>query len=221
MPRLLSPVRFLLFIASLSLISVAQAVPSAWTAEIDRLTQNDATQPPPQQGIVFVGSSSIRLWPSLAQDFPNLPVIQRGFGGSQLADSVFYFDRIVLPYQPKTIVLYAGENDIKGGKAPEAIAADFDEFCAKVYASLPQTRIIYIAMKPSPSRWALREKMELGNTLIAAACARDSRLTFVDVYRAMLDPDGQPRRELFVEDMLHMKPEGYAIWTRLLTPVLN
>ncbi len=216
-----APTRWSFFALSLALLSVASAKPSDWTAEIDLLTQADATQPPPPNGIVFVGSSSIRFWETLAQDFPALPVIRRGFGGSELADSSYYLDRIVFPYQPRTVVLYAGENDLNAGRPPEDIAADFAAFCTKAFTALPQTRIIYLAMKPSPRRWALREKMERGNALIAALCSRDPRLTFVDVYTAMLGADGQPRPELFREDHLHMKPEGYAIWVHLLEPLLK
>ena len=216
-----APIRWSCLALSLALLSVASAKPADWTKEIDTLTQADATQPPPAHGIVFVGSSSIRLWETLSTDFSGVPVIRRGFGGSELADSVHYLDRIVFPYQPKTVVLYAGENDLSTGRAPEDIAADFDAFCTKTFATLPQTRIIYLAMKPSPLRWALHEKMEHGNALIAARCAKDSRLTFVDVYAAMLNDDGQPRPELFRDDRLHMKPEGYAIWTKLLQPLLK
>jgi lysophospholipase L1-like esterase len=198
-----------------------QAKPADWAAEIDTLTAADAARPPAPHGIVFVGSSSIRLWTTLELDFPGLPVIRRGFGGSALADSVFYLDRLVLAYRPDTIVLYAGENELKGGRAPAAIAADFDEFCTKVHAALPGTRIIYLAMKPSPARWALHEKMEQGNALIAAACAHDPRLVFVDTYHALLGPDGQPRPELYRDDQLHLKPASYALWVQLLMPLLK
>ena len=214
--------RLLCIFLGLALFSPsALAKPSDWTTAIDHLTQDDALHPPASHGIVFVGSSSIFFWTTLEQDFPGLPVIRRGFGGSELADSVYFADRIVLPYQPKTVVLYAGENDLSAGKTPEVIAADFAAFCAKIHAALPQTRIIYLAMKPSPLRWALHGEMERGNALIAAACARDPRLTFVDVYSAMLGADGQPRTELYRDDRLHMKPAGYAIWIKILTPLLK
>lgn len=199
----------------------AHAKPDHWTAEIDRLTQNDKTDPPARHGIVFVGSSSILKWESLPQDFPGLPVIRRGFGGSELADSVYFFERIVLPYQPRSVVLYAGDNDVKAGKTPEAIAADFVAFCAKLHATLPTAHLFYIAIKPSPSRWELHGEMQRANALIAAACARDPLLTFVDVYSAMLSPDGRPRPELFQADQLHLNAKGYAIWIRLLTPLLQ
>jgi lysophospholipase L1-like esterase len=221
-PLLLLRARWLSLILALAVFTAgAYAKPSDWTAEIDNLTKADAAHPPAAHGIVFVGSSSIRFWETLEQDFPGLPVIRRGFGGSELADSVYYLDRLVLPYQPRTVVLYAGENDIAAGKTPEMVAADFHAFCAKLQAALPEVRIFYLSMKPSPLRWALHEKMQHGNALIAADCARDPHLTFVDVYTAMLAPDGQPRPELYRPDMLHMKHEGYEIWIRLLTPLLT
>ena len=212
----------LAFALGLALLSPAlRAKPADWAADIDRLTQDDAAHPPAPHGIVFVGSSSIRFWTTLAEDFPGLPVIRRGFGGSELADSVAYVDRLVLAYRPDTVVLYAGENDIAAGVAAEKVAADFDAFCAAVRAKLPAARIIYLGMKPSPARWAFREKLQRGNTLIAAACARDPQLRFVDTFPPMLDAAGQPRPELFREDRLHMKHEGYAIWAKLLRPLLQ
>ena len=213
--------RLSLSLAFVFLPAAVLAKPAAWLPEIDTLTRDDATHPPPANGIVFVGSSSIRFWTTLATDFPGLPVIGRGFGGSELADSVYYLDRVVLPYRPRTVVLYAGENDINAGKSPEAVADDFREFCARVRATLPGAQIIYIAMKPSPSRWAKHALFEQGNALIAAACARDPRLKFVDVWPAMLDTTGHPRPELFRADLLHMNPTGYAIWIRLLAPLLK
>ena len=205
----------------LSAFSSLRANPGYWKAEIDALTQSDAAHPPTAHGIVFVGSSSVRFWTSLEQDFPGLPVIRRGFGGSAIADSVFYFDRLVLPYQPDTVVFYAGENDIHAGNSPESVAADFNAFRDKLHDTLPKTRLIYISMKPSPARWAEHEKVERGNALIAETCAKDPRLAFLNIYPAMLNADGKPRPELFREDMLHMNAEGYSIWVRLLTPLLK
>jgi lysophospholipase L1-like esterase len=211
--------RLLLLVLAL-LVAPLTAAPEKWAAEIDKLTQADAVNPPPRGGVVFVGSSSIRRWDTLARDFPGIAVINRGFGGSQLADSVFYADRIILPYQPRTVVLYAGENDLNAGVSVEKVYADFEAFCAKVHAALPHARIVFLAMKPSPKRWHLRADFIRGNGLIAARCASDPRLTFVDVWPPMLGPDGEPRRELFVSDELHLNAQGYAIWTKLLADVL-
>jgi lysophospholipase L1-like esterase len=200
---------------------LAVAAPEKWAAAIDRFTQADATNPPPQNGVVFIGSSSIVKWTTLAHDFPGVKVINRGFGGSQLEDSAFYVDRIVIPYRPRTVVLYAGDNDLNAGKTPEAVFADFKRFSEKIHAALPQARIVYIAIKPSPSRWKLKDKVVRANALIAAECARDKRFAFADVYTPMLDASGEPRPELFVKDMLHMNDAGYAIWKPVVAPLLK
>jgi lysophospholipase L1-like esterase len=197
------------------------AAPEKWTAAIDGLTKPDATNPPPRDGIVFVGSSSIVKWPSLSRDFPDQKVINRGFGGSELADSVFYVDRIVIPYAPRIVVLYAGDNDLNAGKTPETVLADFKAFTAKIHAALPKTRVVYIAIKPSPSRWKIKDKVVAANALIAAECRKDKRLAFADIYTPMLDAKGEPRPELFVQDMLHMNEAGYAVWKPVVAPLLK
>lgn len=199
----------------------AMAAPERWLKEIDQMTQADQANPPAPGGIVFVGSSSIRLWKTLAEDFPGRNVINRGFGGSHLEDSVYYFDRIVAPYRPRAVVLYAGENDLAGGgRSPEQLVEDFARFRTKLRAALPEARLIYISCKPSPSRAKAMEKFRAANALIAAACAKDPLCTFVDVFPDMLDAQGAFRPELFVGDMLHMNSRGYALWARLLTPLL-
>ncbi len=197
-----------------------QAKPADWKAEIDGLTKADAVHPPAPNGIVFVGSSSIRLWDTLAGDFPGRPVIQHGFGGSELNDSVFYEDRLVIAYRPGTVVLYAGENDLWSGKSPEQVADDFKAFRAKLRAALPATRLLYLAIKESPSRERIRAAMRKTNALIAAECAADPLCRFVDVATPLLDSAGRPRPELFRKDQLHLKPAGYAIWVKILTPFL-
>lgn len=202
--------------------STALAAPEKWTAAIDALVKNDATNPPPTGAVVFVGSSSIVKWTSLATDFPQVKTINRGFGGSELFDSVFYADRVVIPYKPRTVVVYAGDNDLKAGKTPETVAADFKAFRTKVHAALPATKIIFIGIKPSPSRWDIRDKGLKANALIAADCAADpKRLAFLDTWQPMLGANGEPRPELYVADKLHMTPAGYAVWTPLLAPLLK
>lgn len=209
------------FLAGLFFVTLLSAAPARWEKDIDAYTRADAAHPPPQNAVLFIGSSSILKWTTLAADFPGVPVINRGFGGSELADSVYYADRIALPYHPRLVVLYAGDNDLLAGKTPETIFADFKAFTAKIHAGLPEARLIYIAIKPSPSRWQLREKIVQTNSLIAAECRRDPRDTFLDVYAPMLDAKGQPRPELFVPDMLHLNAEGYALWQKLLAPLLK
>jgi lysophospholipase L1-like esterase len=189
--------------------------------EIAAFEASDQTNPPPRHAILFVGSSSIRKWKSLAQDFPNHQVINRGFGGSQLSDSIRYFDRIVLPYHPKIIVLYAGSNDINAGKTPEEVADDCKTFVHKVESELPKTRVAFISINASPSRWKDRAKVQQANRLIADFMAADPGRMFIDTYPAMLDASGQPRPELYVADRLHMNAKGYAIWRLIIAPYLD
>jgi lysophospholipase L1-like esterase len=207
--------------AALLLAPFLTAAPEKWAEAIDKFTRADVTNPPPRDGVVFVGSSSIVKWTSLERDFPGVKVINRGFGGSELSDSAYYAERIITPYQPRVVVVYAGDNDLNAGKTPEMVFAAFKKLVAKVHAKLPATRIVYIGIKPSPSRWKIHDKGEKANALIAAECAKDKRLRFVDIWKPMLNANGEPRPELFVADMLHMNPAGYAIWTPLVAPHLK
>jgi lysophospholipase L1-like esterase len=194
--------------------------PDKWEATIKKFEETDAKAKPAPGGIVFVGSSSIRLW-KLSENFPELPAINRGFGGSHLADSAKYADRIVTPHRPRVVVLYAGDNDIASGKSPETIRDDYKNFVAAVRARLPSAKIVYISIKPSPSRWKLADKAREANRLICESQACDRCQSFVDVWPGMLGDDGQPRPELYVADKLHMTPQGYEVWTKLLRPYLQ
>jgi len=194
--------------------------PDQWQAEIAALVSGDAASPPPAHAVLFVGSSSIRLWTTLADDFPGVPTINRGFGGSRIADSTFCADRIVVPYRPALIVMYAGDNDIAGGRTSQQVIDDFKAFVARVRRDLPQTAIAYVSIKPSVARAALWPQMRAANDGIARWALTQKRVSFVDVASAMLDARGQPRPELLREDGLHMLRAGYAIWTAALTPVL-
>lgn len=210
-----------LLLAALLLVTTALATPDKWTADIDRFLVSDAANPPPPGAVVFVGSSSIRFWAPLAEDFPGVTTINRGFGGSEMADSSFYADRIVIPYRPRLVAVYAGENDLWDGKTPETVLADFRAFRAKVHAALPNTRILYLSIKESPSRARIRGQVRGANRLIAADCATDPRCTFVDVATPLLDATGGYRPELFREDQLHLQPAGYAIWAKVLARYLK
>jgi len=197
------------------------AAPDFWAKDIDALTVHDATNPPPAGGVVFVGSSSIRLWQTLAEDFPGVPVINRGFGGSQLEDSVHYIDRIVIAYQPRLVVLFAGTNDLWSGKTPAAVAADFKAFRTKLHAALPETKLVFLSINPAPARARIHDLMSETNALIETDCTGDPRCVFVDVATPMLDASGGTRPELFIEDQLHLNADGYAIWKRVLAPYLK
>lgn len=210
-----------LLLAFVALSASLAAAPERWQKDIDAFVAQDAAHPPKPGGVVFVGSSSIRMWKTLAEDFPGLNVVNRGFGGSELADSVHYFEQLVVPHAPRVVVLYAGDNDLWSGKSPETVLADFRAFCTKVHTTFPNTRVAYISVKPSPSRWKIHEKFARTNALIAEECDKDPRRVFIDIYTPMLDAEGQPRPELYLKDMLHMKPAGYEIWTRAVAPVIK
>lgn len=192
-----------------------------WEKAIAAFEASDRTNPPPCGAIVFVGSSSIRLWKTMEQDFPEHRVINRGFGGSQIADATAFASRIILPYQPRMVVLYAGDNDIAAGKPPEQVLADFRAFVRTLHRADPQLRVACIAIKPSLKRWNLVGQGRAANRRIADFCRKDSRLIFIDIATPMLGADGRPRQELFVEDGLHMTPAGYAIWRDAVRPHLR
>ena len=194
---------------------------SKWESEIKAFEAADKTNPPPHDAALFIGSSSIRQWKTLAEDFQEYKVINRGFGGSQIIDSVAFADRIVIPYKPRMILLYAGDNDIAGGKSPEQVLADFKAFTRKVRPRLSETKLAFISIKPSPSRWEFAEKIKAANRLIEDFCKQDERLIYIDVFNPMLGADGKPRPELFVEDMLHLNHKGYALWTAMIKPRLK
>ncbi|MEP6923457.1 MAG: SGNH/GDSL hydrolase family protein, partial [Pyrinomonadaceae bacterium] len=189
-----------------------------WQKEITAFAQSDQNHFPKMKGVVFTGSSSIRLWKNLDQDFPGVRALNRGFGGSQLEDVNYFAPEIVLPYKPKLIVLYAGDNDINDGKTPERVLQDFKQFVSIIHGKLSKTRIIFISLKPSQSRWNLREKFVQSNNLVKAETEKDKRLQFVDVWQPMLNAQGEPKLEIFIEDKLHMNAAGYKIWQSTLAP---
>jgi len=200
---------------AISFASHAEDNPTRWEPAISAFEADDKANPPAPGGVLFLGSSSIRMW-DLKASFPELPALNRGFGGSEIADSIHYFDRVVLPYKPATIVFYAGDNDIARGKTAEEVAADFKTFAEKVWAAFPETRIFFIGIKPSTARWNLYPEMKKANEAVRAFSAEESRLTFIDVEPAMLGEDGTPRKEYLLEDGLHMTEAGYRIWTDLV-----
>jgi lysophospholipase L1-like esterase len=195
--------------------------PTRFAAEVRAFETADRAKPPPQGGIVFVGSSSIKNWTGVAADFPGLPVLNRGFGGSTMADVVYYEDRIVLHYHPRLVVLYAGDNDLVEGRTPEQVLADYQAFVARLRSGSPTARLVFVSIKPSPSRRAYLDRARETNRRIRAEITRDSLQTYIDVFTPMLGASGQPRPELFVTDSLHMTRAGYLLWRRLLAPVVH
>jgi lysophospholipase L1-like esterase len=216
--RLLAVFAGLLVLLAVGHSAFAAADP--WRAEIDVLVAHDRDRPPPKHAVVFVGSSSIRLWTSLATDFPGVPVINRGFGGSMIADSTRNAGRIVVAYQPKLVVLYAGDNDVDGGRSAAQVVADFRAFVRRIRHDLPQAAIAFISIKPSVARWHLWPVMREANAGIEKWASAQRDVVYVDAAAKMLDADGRPRPELLLEDGLHMRPAGYAIWIDVLKPVL-
>jgi lysophospholipase L1-like esterase len=214
--------RFLLRWAVFSLLFLngVAAQAASFDAEIAAFEAADAANPPPANVIPFVGSSSINGWPNLPGAFPNHPVLNRGFGGSQMSDVLYYFDRVVTAYRPPLVVVYEGDNDLAAGKSVSQVFNDYSNFVWLVQERLPATDIAFISVKPSPSRTNILARMAELNGLIAGM-ADGRRVRYIDVFNPMLDENGQPRPELFGPDMLHMNAAGYALWNSIVGPELD
>jgi lysophospholipase L1-like esterase len=198
----------------------AKERPDRWEETIRAFEDWDSKNSFASNAVLFVGSSSIRLWPT-AECFEELAVINRGFGGSHISDVNYYAKRIVLRYEPKVIVFYAGDNDIASGKSAQRVFDDYRAFTKLVHAALPGTRIIFISIKPSRSRWSLWPVMSEANGMIKDFCGKDSRLFYFDGATPLLDRDGAPNLELFLPDQLHLNGKGYEVWTKRLRPIIK
>src|SRR5829696_6622990 len=194
---------------------------SKWEKEIGAFEKADTDKAPAKGGILFTGSSSIRMWKTLQEDFPNHRVINRGFGGSQIADSTELADRFIFPHEPRLIVFYAGGNDLNAKKEPDQVIADFKAFVAKIRSKLPDTQIAYISIAGNPERWGQLEKVKEVNRRIDEFTKEEKGLTFIDVFSKMLGPDGLPKPDIFLPDRLHMNEKGYAIWKEVVGPFLG
>lgn len=197
----------------------ARPDPARWEKSIATFEDWDRKNSPPANAVLFVGSSSIVGW-STAEAFSQHAVINRGFGGSHISEVTHYFDRVVAPYRPAVVVLYAGDNDIAAGLSAEQVAADFAAFVARFRGKFRETPIVFLSIKPSPARWEHWPTARAANRLIATLCEKQPGLRFVDVAAPMLDENGQPRAELYVADRLHLSAPGYAAWEAVLRPVL-
>jgi len=191
-----------------------------WEETIRQFEQWDRKNTFPSDAVLFVGSSSIRLWPT-RECFEGLPVINRGFGGSQISEVNYFAGRIVLCYKPKVIVFYAGDNDVAAGKNARRVFDDYKKFVKLVHAGLPETRIIYVGIKPSRSRWALWPVMNEANMMIKGFSEKDGRLFYFDSAMPLLSSDGKPNVEFFLKDQLHLNDKGYEVWTKLLRPIIE
>lgn len=194
--------------------------PEIWKSEIIAFEKADEQQMPMKGAIVFVGSSSVRAWHTLKEDFPEHEVLNRGFGGSRIGDATFYFERILTKYQPSQIVMYAGDNDIASGKSAEMILDRFKSFYKKMKEELPNTELVFISIKPSLARWDFFPEMEKANRKIKRFAFWHNNVKLVDVSSAMLGEDGEPKPNIFKEDGLHMNAKGYAIWKEIIAPYL-
>ncbi len=208
---------FILFIA---FSSYAQDYNHQWKDEINAFDSLNGDSPA-QGGILFTGSSSIKFWKDPVKDFKNSQILNRGFGGSQIIDLIENFDQVILKYHPKKIVIYSGDNDVEVGKSAEVVFGDFCTLYGMIKAKLPDTKIYYIAIKPSLSRWSKVLEMKKTNTMINEYLNTKSNGTFIDIFSQMIGPEGKPCKKWFIEDGLHMTKEGYQLWTKILSPYLK
>jgi len=204
--------------------NIVQNIPpniEQWEKSIDAFEQQDKENKPLPGSIVFVGSSSIVKWESLEQDFPDKVTLNRGFGGSQTDEVHYYAFRTLFPYKPKQVVIYVGDNDIAAGKSPERVFTDLKDFFEDIRYQLPKTKITFIAIKPSPSRWKFMEQYTQTNNMVKEYLKNFKNSSYVDIVKPMLMENGRPNPEYFLSDSLHMTAAGYDVWTKAVAPHLE
>lgn len=196
--------------------------PAFWT-DIVAFKKQDVVQAPPENSILFVGSSSFTRWTNVKDYFPGYPILNRAFGGSVLTDLVRYSYDVILPYKPKQVVIYCGENDLASADSITAkeVTLRFKTLFGIIRQNLPLTTVSFVSIKPSPVRDKIQPKVKEANRQIRAFIKTQKNADFIDLYDAMLSPDGKMREELYMGDRLHMKPEGYAIWKKIMLPYLR
>ena len=204
---------FLFFLCLVFGVTFSQA---PFYDDIRAFKKQDSINPPPQHAILFVGSSSFTKWTDVQSYFPGYTIINRGFGGSSLPDLVRYENDVIFKYKPRQIVMYCGENDLAASDTVTAqmVFNRFQKLFTDIRKRFPNIPFVYISIKPSPSRWQLREKMKAANTQIKNFLSKKKNTAFVDVYHKMLGPDGTPIKEIYEEDNLHMNAKGYSIWRK-------
>lgn len=200
----------------LSFEGFAQQEAYPYAADIQKFRESDKLNPPPKHAILFVGSSSFTIWQDVQDYFPGYSIINRGFGGSTIADQIHYINDVVFPYNPKQIVMYCGENDLAYSDTvtAEMVAGRFMKWFSMVRSKMPDVWITYVSMKPSPSRWNLAERFKEGNRLIREFLANQENTSYVNVWDDMLNKDKRPIPAIYLEDSLHMNKNGYAIWQK-------
>lgn len=205
----------------LSLFAQTNTPASKWAKELAAFEASDATNPPPKHAILFLGSSTIRFWTSLKQDFPGKPVFNRGFGGSQVFEATALADRLVFPYEPRLIVFYSGDNDLAAGRSVDQVVADYQAFFKKIHEQLPDTVIATLSIKPCIARWKLRDNVATVNARVKALCESDAKLRFIDIAPLMIGDDGKPKPDLFKADGLHPSQKCYEMWAKVVQPYLE
>ncbi|MCH6233204.1 GDSL-type esterase/lipase family protein [Cognataquiflexum rubidum] len=198
-----------------------QAQENRFAGEVAALVVKYADIPTYRGGIVFTGSSSIRLWKTLEKDFPKSKIVNTGFGGSQTDDLLLYLDELVINFEPKKIFIYVGENDINAGKPVRQVLSEYAVLMERVSTKFPETEFYFIGTKPSPSRWEKRGQMMALNEEVRMLAQNKEKVTYIDVWTPMLDKSGSPNEELFVEDRLHMNAKGYKIWKKAVKEYLR
>lgn len=193
--------------------------PTRFQGEIDAFNKWDSKNSVPDNPVLFIGSSSIRMWKT-HDAFPDLPVVNRGFGGAEISDMIHFYDQIAKPYNPEVIVFYCGDNDISAGKKAEQVFKDFKTIREKLKTDFPDAQFIYLPAKPSQSRWKLYPEMEKFNNMVAEDCKSNDKSTYLDTATPLLKSDGKPDNSLFMKDLLHLNEKGYAIWNALLGKLL-
>ena len=217
--QLIRYISIALFVLQTS-VTYSQQQSPYWN-EIKAFQKEDSLQPPPKNAILFVGSSSFRLWKNLNDAFPGCNIINRGFGGSSLPHVIQYANEIIFPYEPKQVIIYCGENDLTAeGVTGDTVFQRFRNLFTLIRSRLQNVPVVFVSIKPSPSRWQLKEEMMAANKLVKKFLSSQKKAEFVDVWSSMLNKDGTPREELFLADRLHMNEQGYAIWTKKLKPHL-
>lgn len=214
--------RLLCLVATLYCMAGVPLLAQPFAGEIAAFKKQDSLSFPPKQAILFAGSSSFRLWKNIESYFPGHTLINRGFGGSTLPDLIRYTPDIIFPYEPRQIIIYCGENDFAADTTlyPAQVAARFEELFNLIRSKYKKVPIAYVSMKPSPSRRHLMARYNVANVMIRNFLKKKRRTSFIDVYHAMLLPDGSPRPDIFIQDNLHMNEKGYAIWQKIIEPYL-
>lgn len=194
--------------------------PTRFEKDIAAFESEDHASPPAHGAALFVGSSSIRYW-DVARAFPDVPVIKRGFGGSHVSDNIHFASRIVVPYQPRLIVFYAGDADVAANKTAEQIAGDYRTFIALIHGKLPQTTMVIIGIKPSPAHWSRIDTIRRTNSLVKQLISTDPLLAYADVEQRLLGVDAKPRSDFYAENGLNLNERGYEAWTEAVRPVIE